>query len=268
MISLDQGGRGENGARRIPVPRDLGDAVDAIWILPARPPEEAGGWRIVADPNGHMLLQRGRDGRIRLTVVGARSRYVDVDHRERTYTVGVRLAVGALPELTGLPAYELLDVGIHVSDLFGAQGRAARQAAQDAPTPAAALAVMVSLLRARIGGRRPVDWRVRGLVTELGRSPGASVGSVARSLGVSPRTLRTVSRDRVGLSPKGLQRVHRLLRALSDMRNGTRGAEVAHAVGYVDQAHLINECSDILGESPVRFLARGRPPVSTSPAAE
>ncbi len=272
MISLDQGGRAAGTAVRHPVPEALRGAVEGTWILPAPGEPAAARWRVVADPAPHVILHRFAAAGVRATVVGARSRWVDVDQRERAWTVGVRLAVGGLTRLARIPAPELTDRSARLDDLFGAEGRAVVRRLEDATDPADAADVLLDFIGRRVAGAEAPDWRVRGLMATLATAPGATVRAVGRRIGVSTRTLREAVREHVGLRPKTVQRVHRLLCALSAMQRCAGGNDVraALALGYADQAHLVHECRDLLGETPRCFLQRGRTrhaPIPTSPRA-
>jgi AraC-like DNA-binding protein len=215
---------------------------------------------VVADPNPHVILHRSVDGRTRAAVVGARSRWVDVDQRPRSWTVGVRLAVGGLTRLTRLPASELTDRSVRLDDVFGADGRAVTRRLEEVAEPAGAADLLLDFVGCRVGDGGDPDWRVRGLMATLAAAPATTVGAAGRRLGVSTRALRDAVREHVGLAPKVVQRVHRLLRALSAMRAGAAGNDVpaALSVGYADHAHFVHECQSLLGETPRRFLDRGR----------
>ena len=79
------------------------------------------------------------------------------------------------------------------------------------------------------------DPLVRAAAGLLERAP---VAEVAGELAVSERHLRRLVSAEVGYGPKLLGRVLRLRRALGRVRAGAELAEVAHGVGYADQAHF------------------------------
>lgn len=74
---------------------------------------------------------------------------------------------------------------------------------------------------------------------------------MADRLGLNARQLHRRYLPVFGYGPWHLSRVLRLQRAL-----GARGtlAEVAHACGYADQAHLSREVRDLTGTTPSRLL--------------
>jgi methylphosphotriester-DNA--protein-cysteine methyltransferase len=80
------------------------------------------------------------------------------------------------------------------------------------------------------------------------------VTEVARELAVSERHLRRLVSAHVGYGPKLLARVLRLRGALARVREGAELAQVAFDAGYSDQAHFGNDCRELAGVPPGRFL--------------
>jgi AraC-like DNA-binding protein len=82
------------------------------------------------------------------------------------------------------------------------------------------------------------------------RGGDVSIDSLARELGVGGRHLRRRVTGAVGIGPKRLARLVRAQRALTGVRSGLAGAEVARRCGYVDQAHLTRELKAFTGRTP------------------
>jgi transcriptional regulator GlxA family with amidase domain len=86
---------------------------------------------------------------------------------------------------------------------------------------------------------------------------GASVAGVARTLGVSPRQLLRLFRDRVGVAPKECAALLRLTRAIALLDTHPHDlARVAVTAGYYDQAHMNLEFRARFGMSPGAWRAR------------
>ncbi len=86
------------------------------------------------------------------------------------------------------------------------------------------------------------------------------VAELAGELGWSRRHLGTRFRAETGLSPKGAARVIRFERACRILRRpgGASLADVAHATGYVDQAHLSRDFRDLAGQTATSWIAERR----------
>jgi methylphosphotriester-DNA--protein-cysteine methyltransferase len=88
---------------------------------------------------------------------------------------------------------------------------------------------------------------------------GASVASLAATVGVVPRTLQRHFRKRTGLGPKRYAAVQRFSGALRQVALG-RGslAHIATEAGYSDQAHLTTDLGRQAGLTPGQFRALAR----------
>jgi AraC-like DNA-binding protein len=80
---------------------------------------------------------------------------------------------------------------------------------------------------------------------------------MAKSLGLSHRRVIEVVETATGLKPKAFQIIQRLRRSLlmSHAERAPRWSAIAHAAGYYDQAHMINDCRRYAGLTPTRYLA-------------
>ncbi|MFF2186890.1 DUF6597 domain-containing transcriptional factor [Streptomyces sp. NPDC058155] len=157
--------------------------------------------------------------------------------------VGVRFAPGVAPALLGVPAHELRDRRVELSDLWpGPEAREIAERVATATDPAAALET-VALRRIAVTG--PPDPLLRAVVDEL--DAGRTVASVADTVGLGTRALHRRSLDAFGYGPKTLARVLRLQRALALVRASVPYAEAAVAAGCADQAHLARETRDLTG---------------------
>lgn len=295
MLQLDQGGAALPSAEIYDPPAALRSFVEGAWLqYPIRSvggvaPEGAGhrkrregvrGWRIVADPAPHLIVtasggagvSRTADGpldpgrrkvwgaeRARAAVVGPRTRWLDVDPRDRVWTLVVRLRPGALPRLVHAPAVDFRDRSVRLAELFPTLGARLEERALEG-SPSSLLSELWRELGERLRHEPDPDWRVVGLDPGVGgRRGGNSPGAAADRMGVAPRTLRAALRAGAGIPPGTLIRLRRLHRALLlGIRSGRPWSRVAAVAGFHDQAHLIRECRTFLGETPSRFVARGR----------
>ena len=190
------------------------------------------------------------DGCLDLLWDGTRLTVAGPDTRARWHTsppgtsyAALRLAAGTGPALLGVPADELRDRALALDELWPGD-RVRRLAEQVAEGGAVALTSWVRAQRHRTSPD-PFGGRVLALA-----QAGTPVAAMADRLGISPRQLHRRCLPVFGYGPRHLSRIVRLERALT-----ARGplAEVAHACGYADQAHLSREVRDLTGTTPTRL---------------
>ncbi|WP_433801152.1 AraC family transcriptional regulator [Actinomycetospora sp. CA-084318] len=87
------------------------------------------------------------------------------------------------------------------------------------------------------------------------------VEDLAARCGCHPRRLQRLFAEHVGVGPKWVIRRHRLGEVTDRMAAGAPldWAALAHDLGYADQAHLIRDVTDLLGETPTAYAARYPP---------
>ncbi|MFF5257618.1 DUF6597 domain-containing transcriptional factor [Actinomadura viridis] len=159
--------------------------------------------------------------------------------------VGVRFLPGTAPPVLGVPADAVRDARVPLRELWGAEADRLGEAVARAHDPRAVLTEAVL-------GRAPAapDPFVPALSAAL---ESLTVAEAAEELGLSGRQLRRRSLAAFGYGPKTLQRVLRFQRALGLARAGRPLADVAHATGYSDQAHMAHEVRGLSGV-PIRAL--------------
>jgi AraC-like DNA-binding protein len=176
--------------------------------------------------------------------------YVSPARAGMTY-VGLRFPPGTGPAVFGVPACELRDQRVPLTDLWPAgEVRRLTERLHEATDPAAVLEeIAAAQLRppdkaARLGPPDPV---ISEVAVRL--RAGAPVAAIAEAVGLGERQLHRRSLAAFGYGPKTLARILRLHRALDLARAGTPFATVAATTGYADQAHLAREVKDLAGTS-------------------
>jgi AraC-like DNA-binding protein len=251
MVLLDEAGLGRAATRVVPAGA-LTPFVEHFWIHDGPYPRDR--WRIVPDANGYLIFAAwNRPGGVetQLRMIGARSRYIDLDVAGRYLTVAARLRPGALPILTGVRASELTDCSVPFADL------AERPAGElldrmSTSTPAEAQEQMATFLRRRLSCADPDSLTLGRLLSRP-----STVGALAAAIGLDQRSFYKRSCDCVGLAPKRALRIARLHRALWLAAGRHTWSAVAAAGGYADQAHLTREMQALVGEGPTAWQRRG-----------
>lgn len=103
------------------------------------------------------------------------------------------------------------------------------------------------------------DRLVRRACGQLVASGGnVRIADVARNVGLSRRTLERRFVDHIGATPKKVSRVVRLRSAILERARLPGWADVAHAVGYYDQSHMIHDFLELYGMTPETLYPRVR----------
>jgi AraC-like DNA-binding protein len=234
------------GYREHPVDTALGRWVECAWTRAGG--ERPDGYERIV-PDGCMdLIWSERTG---VTAVGPNTTAFLAPLLPGGEVVGVRLHPGAAPSLFGLPAPALRDGRLPAAELWGDAGARLVERVAEAKSARERAQLLVAFLAARARRAMGPDALVREAAARLERVP---VAEVATELAVSERQLRRRVSAEVGYGPKRLGRVLRLRRALERLRDGADLAEVAYACGYADQAHFTNDCRELAGVAPGRFL--------------
>jgi AraC-like DNA-binding protein len=156
---------------------------------------------------------------------------------------GVRFFPGTAPAYLGVPANELRDRRVELTDLWPAREVRRLTARVDAAADPVRALEEIALLRA--ADAEPPDPLLGQVVAAL--EAGRPVAGTADELGLSARQLHRRSLAAFGYGPKTLARVLRLRRALALARDGVPFAETALRAGFADQAHLAREVRELAG---------------------
>lgn len=196
----------------------------------------------------------GPNGQLRVAGPDTRWRTVALSEGD---ILAVRFRRGAAGPLLGVPLSELTNSRVGLADLWGKQAEVLTEQLEAAPSVRAGLAALRSALLARLTDAPGRDHLVDAATAALQRSPRTRIVDLCEDLGVSDRHLRRRFQTAVGCRPKTLQRIFRLHRFLQLGRSALGGqciAELANVAGFVDQAHLTNECVGLMGFTPAAML--------------
>jgi AraC-like DNA-binding protein len=248
-------------------PPPLDRVVHRFWFLHTGAGAEPGVQPIVPDGRCEIVLHLGEPfaeldaaGRSRpqgrALVAGQLTGPFRLASRPGADVIGIRLRTGAahrlLPgqrELTGR-VVPLADVGRALEPCLLDAVRGETDARRRAASLCAALARVFSS-----GSFGAVEAAVAQL--EAGRP--TTIGELARSVALTPRTLQRRFQAEVGLDPTLLRRILRFraaFRLLEQLPPG-RWTRVASRAGYFDQAHLIRDFRRFAGASPSAFFGAG-----------
>lgn len=217
-------------------------------------------WRVRSSGHHHVVPDGVLDlmwFQHRLVVAGPDTRAMAVHTAPEEVTWGLRMPPGVAHALLGVPADELTDRRVALSELVALPARSFDD------DPAGALEqVFLDLWT-----RADPDRAALRLAASLDRAArdGLGVRETAQRHGLSERSLRRVSTRVFGYGLKTLARIHRFQRALHLARSGLSLAEAGATAGYVDQAHFTRETTRLAGRTPAELT--GSWPIRPSQAA-
>jgi AraC-like DNA-binding protein len=165
----------------------------------------------------------------------------------------VCLRSDAASRIVGAPLKEFVNKDIHLAGLFGSREVAlCDEMLAEASTSEERVAGIQSFLLRHL--RPAIHTLGSRAAMHLRRNPTTHMRSLAAKLGCSTRHLSRSFKAAFGISPKRFARLARFQKMLAVRRSGWSWGQVAYACGLTDQAHLVKEFQDIIGESPTELL--------------
>ena len=159
----------------------------------------------------------------------------------------------AASRIVHAPLGEFANANLHLGDLFSAcEVAMCDDMLAAAKTSDERISGVQSFLLRRL--RPHTDGLANRAALHLRNDPTMQVHSLAAQLGSSPRHLSRAFNAAFGIGPKRFARLARFQKILAERRTGRSWAQVAQACGLTDQAHLVSEFQDIVGESPKDFF--------------
>ncbi|HEY5146768.1 MAG TPA: helix-turn-helix domain-containing protein [Polyangiaceae bacterium] len=237
--------------------------VACYWSLEAA---DSSGHRVL--PDGCMDLLFDMSGCGGASLVGAMTTAIVTPPAARVTLFGVRFLPGEAFAFTEVPAREVLDVAVPLTEIWGRRaGGLAERVVALTDMAARVRCLDQALLAAR---PRAADARVRRAVQTLLRAPApVGVAALASEAGVSERHLERAFVERVGMGPKRLGRIARLQRLLGRIAwcpaddEARPWATIASEFGFADQAHLAREVKALSGLTPTALAREGMQPAWT-----
>lgn len=170
---------------------------------------------------------------------------------------GARLHPGRASWLLGIPASELLNQIVSVSDLKGALQGLRLERVMEHRHAGARRSALGLALSTPVGDHSLVDQGVLASMRWYSRHPRGRVEELSRWIGISERQLQRRFTAAVGYGPKTFQCVLRLQRLLK-MARGTGPnqslADLAVHSGYADQAHMTRDVQRLANLRPTELL--------------
>jgi AraC-like DNA-binding protein len=170
--------------------------------------------------------------------------------------IGVLFRPGGVFRLLSAPTEEFKNAQVPLEVIVG--GSDLRDELIAARTPAARFLLLEKFLLRRLQRSLPLHRAVHYAVRAFEQDSFLSVAAVLKRIGLSERRFSRIFSEHVGLTPKLFQRIRRFQRAMASLPSSGEvdWAGTATAVGYYDQAHLINDFRTFSSVTPADFFAR------------
>jgi AraC-like DNA-binding protein len=215
------------GYREYAPPVALRTLVECAWVVDG-PPESV---RVLPDGCMDLIMMGGE-----IVVAGPDTSASVSPRHDREPFAGLRFHPGVLPRLLRVPASQLRNDRVPLSEL---QGRSSRRG------PLTELAVALAS-EEPLTETAPWSLPTLGHVTSR-LAAGSAVAEVAAEIGWSSRTMQRQCAAIYGYGPAMLRRILRFRRAVLLLKAGLPVVEVAARAGYADQPHLHRETRELAG---------------------
>jgi AraC-like DNA-binding protein len=199
---------------------------------------------LVVAPDGAQLLIGGANLRVQAVP--------PFSGREVIGPIGIR--AGGAQLLLGMPSSEVANQIIDADAIWGSWAREVVERVALEQTTELRISRLLDLLQIRIKSS-PDTITEQIVALAASRRGAAPVRELAGASGYSERQLRRKFLDHVGVAPKDFGRINRVNAALRGLAAAPSSwSSYATAHGYYDQAHLIAEFRELVGQTPTRFL--------------
>lgn len=190
-------------------------------------------------------------------VTGASITPVVISLPESPLIVGIRFKPGGAVPFLRISAMELAETSAELDDLLPEFARLGTTLAGEANCPNRMVQALDRLLLEHLVTTDQTSGLTSHTIQAMtGAASSIRVNSLVQNIGVSLKTLERTLKHHTGLTPK---RLCRTIRFISTIRTLTANpqiplANLAHDLGFTDQAHFNREFKSMAGLSPTNWL--------------
>jgi len=203
------------------------------------------------------LTSRGAERQAPAFLVGQLPHFILLRPPREIETVGVRFRPAGARRFFRESAARLTGRFVPLDELWDrAAAERLRARLHEAPSRAEQVRILETALLGSFRARDEDATVARCAGFILGSGGRVSVADVARSAGLSERSLERRFQADLGLTPKAFTRIARLQSVLRSIGRDARPdwADVAAECSYFDQPHLIHDFRALTGETPAEFV--------------
>lgn len=203
------------------------------------------------DKSGGVLVQP------RSFLYGQLTSYIEIAPTGNTGIMGIRFYPHGLAAFINMPVSECTAQVVTVYDVFGASAAELEDKIMTATSDEARVVIMNEYLINRL--QPAMGYAMAYAVQSIQSSKGScSITKLAADVCMSERQLERKFMATVGMSPKAFSRVIRFSHSLKMLQSGLEVgtlSDIAHAMGYYDQAHFIRDFKEYAGMTPMQYCA-------------
>lgn len=240
--------------RELPPPQSLLSQIVCFWTQEI---DTTGG------PYSHPILPDGCAdivwiGDMEPMVAGPASIRILAELPAGTVINGARFQPGLAADFLGLPANELLNQHVPLTDISNTTAKRLSEHICKHQSETSKLNAIAEALISQLKSIPHIDTAIRACIIWLVQHPVGRIADLSLLTGLSNRQIRRKFRAAVGYSPKIFQRIIRFQRFLMLSRHSNTGhptlAKLSYKTGYADQAHMCREVKALAGETPQALL--------------
>lgn len=241
--------------KEIPPPPVLSDIVRYFWIIESDDVSDVPlKYRLFAESSPGLVFFYSHH-------YGLLSGLTD-SHREfningKLGIIGAYLYPYCLPALFSLPAEQITNTQVEITDLLGSDGASLREQVTNASSNAQRVEIISSYLIRRKKQAVFSDEGILNCVRHIVKYKGAvAIDHVVQGTGISNRQFDRKFQTAVGIPPKVFSRLIRFQSTLQIPRSGkTKNlTTLALDAGYYDQSHFIRDFKEFSGISPKEYF--------------
>ncbi len=189
-------------------------------------------------------------------LAGPYSHSFRVDPSQSTAVIGIRFRPGAARLFFPIPAHELHNIDIALSQLYPAEADRLLNELSATTNEQVQMQIVERYLNQKLAKATPIHPSVRYAVEQFSRTGGLRrIAQIQSDTGLSHTRFIDLFREHVGLTPKLFCRVRRFRNVIDRIQKGVpvNWANLAADCGYFDQAHLIRDFRAFAGTTPLAF---------------
>lgn len=231
----------------------LRDYIEHYWCVSwALPEGQSHTQRNIPHPTVHLVIDPQKGS----AMVGVQKRVFRYELKGQGSVLGAKFWPGAFAAFARPPLATLNDLHCDFSPYFQLRSELLEEAVKEKDFDTAMDELEASIL----SQLKPLSQKARQarIVVKLieSQSDILSVESLAKHSGLGLRSLQRLFQDYVGVSPKWVIERYRLIEANERLKNGETAnlTELAHALGYFDQAHFYRAWLRLLGQPPSSYI--------------